>query len=321
MLTPAHACPVCRRVESRLERSGLYDDRYGFPGSFNLWRCSKCDHRFLAADFSDWDLRDLYTQYYPRARFDLAAWRPAPELSRIRLWWGREYSGVFRWVPRGVKVLDVGCGFGESVAYHAARECEAHGIEADENILRVGERFGLSVRAGLFRAADFAADSFDYVTLDQVIEHSSDPLALLKDVERVLKPGGIVLLSTPNASSLMARWFGERWLHWHSPYHLQLFSARSLAVAAAAVGLRVEWSRQITSPRWYAFQWLHLLSRPAPGEPSFFWTNGRWPRRRWFIRKTISGLGRLGMNHVIAQMLDGLSLGDNLVVALRKTRG
>ena len=89
-----------------------------------------------------------------------------------------------------MRVLDVGCGFGQTLAYHAKRGCDAHGIDADENLLRVAERYGLNARVGLFKAADYPADSFDYVTLDQVIEHSAASRTFLVTSRRCCGPAG-----------------------------------------------------------------------------------------------------------------------------------
>lgn len=320
MNTPSGpACPVCRGNATPKRLTGLYDDRYGYPGYFDLRECRTCAHQFLDSQFTGEELGRLYTDFYPRSRVALEQWRPHRELGRFRLWLNRERSAVFRWVPRQCRVLDVGCGFGESLGYHRARGCVVQGVEADENIRRIGERYGFDVRVGLFRAADYPANSFDFVTFDQVIEHSATPVQLLADAAAVLRPGGTLLLSTPNARSLSARLLGRRWVHRHPPYHLQLFCRRSLAAAAAAAGLRVEWIRLITPPRWYGFQWLHLISRPVAGQPSIFWRAGSpWPLGRLVARKLLSGLGRLGVNHLLAFALDGCRQGDNLVVALRK---
>ena len=314
-------CPVCGAANSRPVQTALYDDRYGYPGTFSLLQCAACGHRWLDADFSPAELQALYTNFYPRSTRSVDQWRPQVELGAVRTWLARAKSATYRWVPRAVKVLDVGCGFGESLGYHQARGCEVWGVEADENIRRVAERFGFNVKVGVFSAADFSRDYFDFVTLDQVIEHAADPVALLRDAATVLRPGGTVLLSTPNGRSLTAGLLGRRWVHWHSPYHLQLFSRQSLIAAAQAAGLRVRWCRNLTNPRWYHFQWLHLLSRPAPGVPSAFWAAGRpWSRRQWLARKSLSGLDRLGLNHVVAFLLDGIGRGDNLVAALERTR-
>src|SRR3546814_9753870 len=140
-----------------------------------------------------------------------------------------------------VTILDVGCGFGEALGYHRARGCDAHGIEADRNILRVAQRHGLNVTAGLFEAACYAPQKFDIVTLDQVIEHASDPAALLRNGHQVLKPGGPAFVSTPNPNGWGAKLFGRRWIHWHAPYHLHYFTRHSMKRLAAKIGRAQVW--------------------------------------------------------------------------------
>src|SRR3546814_20100358 len=82
-------------------------------------------------------------------------------------------ASAFGWVRRDVTILDVGCGFGEALGYHRARGCDAHGIEADRNILRVAQRHGLNVTAGLFEVDWDALQQFDIVTHDPVYENAA----------------------------------------------------------------------------------------------------------------------------------------------------
>ena len=82
----------------------LFDDRYGYPGSYDLLSCTACGHRTLDAHPDAAQLTDLYTSYYPRSRFDVEAWTPPREESAWRTWWGGLRSSAFRWVPRDVRV-------------------------------------------------------------------------------------------------------------------------------------------------------------------------------------------------------------------------
>jgi 2-polyprenyl-3-methyl-5-hydroxy-6-metoxy-1,4-benzoquinol methylase len=297
----------------------LYDDRYGYSGRFPLDRCSACGHRSIPVVFEPPELRRLYSQFYPRSTFELEDFRPHQETSGLRAWWNGERSAAFRWVPSNVRVLDIGCGFGQTLAYHQARGCDAHGIDADENILRVAQRYGLKARAGLFDASAYEPDSFDYVTLDQVLEHSTDPRSLLKGVAKVLRQGGHAILTTPNASGLGVRVFGRYWLHWHCPYHVQFFTRRSLQITAESAGLQVVGRRTITSSEWLNYQWLHLLTYPRPGEPSTFWTSSGRPRLIYRALHRAAGvLHRLRVNHLLTRLLDALNLGDNQVLFLRR---
>jgi 2-polyprenyl-3-methyl-5-hydroxy-6-metoxy-1,4-benzoquinol methylase len=297
----------------------VWDDRYGYSGSFQILECTECSHAFLEGEFSSQQLRDLYSNYYPRATFDLKAYQPYQETSGFKAWLDGDKSATFRWVPSNVRVLDIGCGFGESLGYYQSRGCDAYGVEADENIRRVAEKFGYRVHVGLFDPSLYAENSFDYVTMSQVIEHVTDPVETLRGVSRILKPGGSAVLSTPNLKGWSARLFRTRWAHWHAPYHLQLFSLASMRAAAAKAGLSVERSMTVTSSEWLKYQWIHLLTRPLPGEPSPFWSGLREMTTRQNVGvRALSLLHKGKVNHVLTRLIDGVGLGDNRLYFLRK---
>jgi 2-polyprenyl-3-methyl-5-hydroxy-6-metoxy-1,4-benzoquinol methylase len=299
----------------------LWDDRYGYPGRFTALRCNSCQHIVVDARMSPDQLTSLYTKYYPRSSFDVEAWTPPREVSPPIAWWRGLRASAFRWVPKNVRVLDIGCGFGESLGYHRNRGCDAHGVEADANILRVAERHGLQVKVGLFDATAWAPASFDVVTLDQVIEHVTDPVGLLRGVRTVMKPDGMLVVATPNALGWGARVFGRQWIHWHAPYHQQFFTPASLQRAAVAAGFTIESTRTVTNSAWLGFQWCHLAAPGAEGQPSAFW-NAKAPRslpqRLFFGLSAVAD--RLGINAAITRMFDALGRGDNRIFVLRKAR-
>lgn len=311
-------CPVCEQAHT-VARRRVHDDRYGYPGEYSLFECLGCGHTSLAGTFSPEALGDLYSNFYPRSSLQLEDFRPYEEVSGFGAWCEGEMSSPFRWVPRNVRVLDIGCGFGETLGYHEARGCEAYGVEADENIRRVADRFGYKVRVGLFDAAEFEPNYFDFVTMGQVIEHVADPMAVLRGVERVLKPGGVAVLSTPNAGGWGARLFRARWAHWHAPYHLQFFTVRSMKLAAERAGLVLERSKTITPSAWLRFQWIHLATRPTPGQASPFWSGkGSLTLLQRAAIRLVSIADQLKLNQLLTRLMDALRLGDNRLYFLRK---
>ena len=258
--------------------------------------------------------------FYPRSEYDLEQYQPYKEANGFLAWLDGEQASTFRWVPSNVRVLDIGCGFGESLGYHQARGCEVCGVEADENIRRVAEKFGYKVHVGLFDPGEYEENYFDYVTMSQVIEHVTDPLQTLRGIARVLKPGGLAILSTPNANGWGAGIFGRRWINWHAPYHLQFFSMRSMKLAAEQAGLVVEKTVTITPSAWLHFQWIHLLSCPSEGVASPFWASGgKWNLMQKTALKALSIMHQCRINHVITRVSDGIGVGDNRLYFLRKT--
>jgi SAM-dependent methyltransferase len=311
-------CPVCRSQAQPSIRD-LYDDRYGYSGLFTMYACRDCGHRHLAAQFEPRQLTRLYSQFYPRSQFSLDDFKAYPERDGLAAWWNGERSGAYRWVPKGVRVLDIGCGFGQTLAYHQARGCEVWGVEADENIRRVADRFGFKVHVGLFDASLYEPDYFDYVTLDQVIEHSTDPGAMMRGVARVLRRGGRAILTTPNAASPLARILGRRWLHWHTPYHLQFFSQESMRLSAAQAGLQVDRRVTVASSEWLHYQWLHFFALPGLGARSAFWCPGVEQHLMYrYLRRPLAAAHRWKINHLVTRAMDALGMGDNQIFFLRR---
>ena len=116
-------CAICSGATK--PEAELFDDRYGFPGRHVLQRCGSCGHRMLDARMDADQIANLYTRYYPRSSFDIEAWQTPEAVSDFLTWWRGLKASAFRWVPPNVRVLDIGCGFGESLGYHRARGCDA----------------------------------------------------------------------------------------------------------------------------------------------------------------------------------------------------
>lgn len=299
----------------------LYDDRYGYPGYSRLFRCKDCGHKSLDAEFSGETLARLYSDYYPRSEFKIEDYKPHEEAQGFRAWLDGEYYAAFRWVPKNVRVLDIGCGFGETLGYHKARGCDVHGVEADRNISRVAEKFGYKVHVGLFDPELYEPGFFDYVTMDQVIEHTKDPVTTLKGVARVLKPGGVAILSMPNSKGWGARVFGRKWINWHAPYHIQHFTAKSMRIAAEKAGLRIEQYRTITFSKWLHYQWMHLITYPKEGEASAFWTaKAKFYGKQVLYVKLFDFMHKSKIDHFITRFFDSLKIGDNFIFILRKAQ-
>ncbi len=297
----------------------LYDDRYGYPGRFSILKCSTCGHKSLDAHFSAEELGRLYTEFYPRSQFTLGNYTPHAELTGFRAWIEGVKSSGFRWVPTNVRVLDIGCGFGETLGYHKERGCDVYGVEADENIRRVAEKYGYNVHIGLFTPRNYEADFFDYVTMDQVIEHLSDPIVTLQEIAQVMKPSGSLIISTPNSNGWSSNVFGARWISWHIPYHLQFFSKKSISIAAEKSGFVVEKTKTITNSAYLCLQWNHIRFRPPEGFTNKFWIpNQKLSRQEKIFANAMMTLNLLKINHAITRFFDATGFGDNFVFVLRK---
>jgi SAM-dependent methyltransferase len=126
------------------------------------------------------------------------------------------------------RVLDVGCATGALLAALRDSGWEPQGVEISEAQAQYGEaRHGLPIHAGTLEAAAFPAGRFDLIHASHLIEHLNSPASFLDEAARLLAPGGLLALTTPNADGLQARLLGRRWRS--AIYdHLYLFSLRSL---------------------------------------------------------------------------------------------
>jgi ubiquinone/menaquinone biosynthesis C-methylase UbiE len=92
---------------------------------------------------------------------------------------------------------------------------------------------------GTLRDAELDPGSYDAVTMWDVIEHLLDPMADLREISRLLKPGGVLCIHTIDIESLFARLMGKRW-PWLVEMHLFFFTPRTLSAMVEKAGLQVE---------------------------------------------------------------------------------
>jgi SAM-dependent methyltransferase len=140
---------------------------------------------------------------------------------------------------QGRRLLDVGSGSGDFLLRMRARGWNVLGVEPDPVAAAAARDKDLDVRDGMLADAEFPDDTFDAIVLSHVIEHVHDPVALLRECGRVLRPGGVLVLMTPNLTSVGHRRFGADWRGLEPPRHLHVFSANALSACVRAVGLRV----------------------------------------------------------------------------------
>ncbi len=308
-------CPICgsANVKKKLTK---YDDRYGCPGLFEMSKCRDCGHHFVF-DVKDIDFGRLYTDYYPRKNIQDRYKEPVFEQkSDFYEWLDGDKRSAFRHVPEDVKVLDVGCGDCTTLLYHQSRGCDATGIEADENVRFLKEKLKVDLVIGEFRKELFENVLFDFVTMDQVVEHFEIPLEKLEEINKILVQNGKIVLTTPNASGWGVKIFGKYWINWHSPYHLNLFTKKSIRIALERSGFKNIEIKTVTSSEWLLYQWIHLLFYPKYGQASVFWCNGKF---KWSSRLFLFNiLHRAKINHIITRFFDVLGVGDNMLVIAEK---
>lgn len=141
-------------------------------------------------------------------------------------------------------LLDLGVGTGLFMEIAIQRGFEVSGLDvSDYAIKEVAKRLKIKSNKKLvvseLQSTTFPSQSFDVVNLRHSIEHVKDPAKLLKQVFRVLKPGGMVSIATPNSYGWHAKIYQNLWPHWSVPYHIQFFSKQSLKDIVNKAGFKI----------------------------------------------------------------------------------
>ena len=211
-------CPIC----------GCSDavPRFAVRGtSFRLVVCADCGLGSLDPKPTP----EAVARFYPPEYYGSAGAKFAPFIeSMVRKSASWTAKGLTRHLPQGSRVLDVGCGRGVLLSTIADLGFEAHGFEISGTAaLGADPRAKIAIGSAL-REAEYPAAAFDLVVLCHVLEHLPNPRETLVEIERILKPGGRLVVSVPNFSSWQAELSGSDWFHLDLPRHLYHFPAAGL---------------------------------------------------------------------------------------------
>jgi 2-polyprenyl-3-methyl-5-hydroxy-6-metoxy-1,4-benzoquinol methylase len=273
------ACPVCGCDERSRLHSDLQDCAFGVaPGNWSLFRCTGCASAWLDPRPTQSTIGLAYKSYYTHRIEDhslvrrkgalrtfvhdaLNGYRNArhglrrepamksgrwliPLIPSLRAAVDAECRHLPMLPDHGGRLLDVGFGNGAFLKLAAEIGWSAEGIDFDPAAVEAAKSRGLNVRcAGVEELVD-EPGSYDVITLSHVIEHVYDPPALLRAIYRLLRPGGLLWLETPNLDSLGHARFGRNWRGLEPPRHLTLFCVDSLKSALTQAGftrLRQYW--------------------------------------------------------------------------------
>ena len=154
------------------------------------------------------------------------------EYLEVRQNWIRTFARrlrqIRRYKPAG-RVLDVGCGPGFFLDAAVDRGYEAWGIDPSVYGVELArERHDGRVRVAVLETADFDPESFDLVVAGEAFEHVYDPRRFLDAAHRLLKPDGVLAITTPDPTSWLARVSGRGWVSFKIPEHVYYWSPATI---------------------------------------------------------------------------------------------
>ena len=256
-----HSCPLCG-FSGEFIYQGLNDRLFDAPGSWNLRKCNGADCGVIWIDphpTSD-DLNKAYSNYYTHCDSEssksgywgrLYQWFVQGYLAN-RFGYDSEKTGRFQkwlssliWFQPGLRedldfkvmylpssfrgrLVEVGCGSGNLIAFMRQKGWTVTGVDTDPVAVQKATSRGLPVLCGNLEDSHFSSNDTDAIVLCHVIEHVRDPAATIQECYRILKPGGRMILATPNHESWGHSRYRENWRGLEPPRHLFVFNRTSL---------------------------------------------------------------------------------------------
>jgi 2-polyprenyl-3-methyl-5-hydroxy-6-metoxy-1,4-benzoquinol methylase len=286
-LEAVRTCPICGSDERRVFYDELRDELFSAPGLWSLFRCLDCRAAYLDPRPTPESTSALYETYYTHAtappvpppappangigavkerlrngylsrRFGFKldpSWKLAHRL--VPLFFPRHrvaFDTSVRHLPLphpNARLLDVGCGGGEFLVYARSVGWQVTGIEIDPVAAAIAAERGIEIIPTPLNEIGWQPRTFEAVTMNHVIEHLHDPRETLREAHRILKPGGLLWVATPNIDSPLRKRLGRSWRGLEAPRHLVLFGKKALTRLIEESGfVHLSWPRTYPLTRW-----------------------------------------------------------------------
>jgi 2-polyprenyl-3-methyl-5-hydroxy-6-metoxy-1,4-benzoquinol methylase len=239
-------CPVCDRDSVLRLAFQAPDSSMKLEKVYDIVDCQTCSFRFVHPPPDE----DELSAYYERAfETSYGNYVRARELKKVHF---RHQLGLVSSHLPGAdaRFLDIGCAAGFLLEVAKERGWDATGVELNPRVLEFADE---SVRRCIHiaRAESLdSSDTFDVISMFDVLEHSSDPRNMLETARSRLNDEGVAIVQLPCIDSLGARTMGRHWYHYGVPSHLSYFDLSTFERLVHSLGLRLKearWTRKVFS--------------------------------------------------------------------------
>ncbi|MFA7408219.1 MAG: class I SAM-dependent methyltransferase [Anaerolineaceae bacterium] len=273
-------CDFCGQLQAEKFLT-LKDLRLNLPGSWNLVRCENCGLLMIDPQPGWEELSAHYPkEYHAYLRKDSRITTFLREFGLRK----RVASILRRTIVQKGKLLDLGCATGDFLQkFHDMSKWDVTGVEIVPGAAAAARAKGLRVIEEDLEDAGFADNSFDVVTLWDVLEHMPNPSQTLQVCFDLLKPGGLLAIKSPDPAGKEALFFKENWIGFEAPQHLFSFPKAVLVKKLNEVG----------------FSKVNTI-QTGSDYSSFFISFGHWLKKhgrlrlsKFIIRATHKPIGRI----------------------------
>ena len=276
-----HSCPYCGETAHERAASDVEDwffrnvtDRSDFE------RCANCSSLWVSARLTSKHLPEAYASYYTHSPVDstnrksgLKSWLKACYVQQrfggksdpVTVFAAQLYrrlapglvhvDALYRFAPPApARILDYGCGGGTYLRQMRALGYDVVGSDFDPLTLDPLKKDGFTVYPADDIFKQDLSETFDLITINHVIEHVADPVELVWNLVRMLKPGGILYCEAPNAGATGLDVFGRYWRGLEAPRHLNVPSRKGLSILLGGT--------EMDEGRWIDREWVRSLTWP-----------------------------------------------------------
>ncbi|MCG2725693.1 MAG: class I SAM-dependent methyltransferase [Elusimicrobia bacterium] len=222
-------CDFCGSRDFKFLFSG-HDYLAFSPLTFNVMRCNKCGLVGLKP------CPENLVKYYDSYRKDSSE----KDIFLFPLLFPNRVKKIKKLKSPG-KILDIGCGAGGFLSDMQKEGWAVYGCDLDSNICDTAKNStGLkNIYTGDVLFLDFPDNFFDVITLWHVLEHLTNPKDTLRKINKLLKDGGILIVESPDFSSIQSKFFKDKWFSLDLPRHIHQFSPKTVKKICNSASLEI----------------------------------------------------------------------------------
>ncbi len=212
---------------------------------FNIVECKRCGLLYVNPRPTPEEMSLFYPENY--------SWMETLDTHSSITKWVRRLEKIYRYhllrdevlkVAKFTKkssgrILDIGCGTGDRLEVFREEGFETYGVEISNTADYARDQMKLNVVKGDIFSANYPEGFFDIVTLYNVLEHTHHPVEVCKEIYRILKNNGFLIIQIPNKDSLQCKIFKKRWSAFDVPRDLYYFTTETLRVLLDKVGFKL----------------------------------------------------------------------------------